>query len=341
MQIRKVPFAFILALICTGALFLIGLALTSQSVPEYPGIDALSRTRASAIAFAAWAITAGLFTVALVVFAVAERHESGTRSVLRLPRTRTLLGWLVLALVLLTALALMDTGPKPQEPVAQETDKASQLIGEEEVAQPPRASEEPRSSGSKPAVRRPPTASSLQSVYAVVLAMIGLAGAVAALTLSRRQKRPEQAPVARHDESGDDQLINPAWTDEETLSAIQQESDPRIAVIMCYRLFQSVLEQAEVRIEEHHTPEECGRIAVRALKLQHRSVSRLVGLYSRARFSEHLIRESHKSAAMSEVRQIVAAVRDYMAQRAESIESAEATEPKGVLDIVASGPRRT
>ena len=97
------------------------------------------------------------------------------------------------------------------------------------------------------------------------------------------------------------------------------------------------IEQAEVRVEEHHTPEECGRIAVRSLKLPRRAVFRLVGLYDRARFSEHQIRESHKSAALSEARLIIVAAREHMAARAQATAEAELKEAPS---IVASGPER-
>jgi len=170
----------------------------------------------------------------------------------------------------------------------------------------------------------------------MALVMLALAGTVAALTLARRRKPPAAAPVVALEQPCDGGLIDPAWSDEEAFSAIQQEPDPRAAVIMCYRLFQSVLEQAEVRVEEHHTPEECGRIAVRSLKLPRRAVFRLVGLYDRARFSEHQIRESHKSAALSEARLIIVAVREHMAARAQATAEAELKEAPG---IVASGPK--
>ena len=334
---RRVSFALILALIVTGALFLVGLALSSQSVPDHPGISPLSAGRVGAIALAVWAVTAALFIVAVVVFAIMERRESGARFVLHLSRTRTLLTWLVLAMALLTALTLMNTGPARREQPAQEAQESSAPIGPEEVAQPPPGPDTEPRSGSKPSVQRPPAASWPWAVYAMALVTLVLAGTVAALTLGRKRKPPGAAPVAAPEQLGDDELIDPAWSDEEAFSAIQQEPDPRVAVIMCYRLFQSVLEQAEVRIEEHHTPEECGRIAVRSLELPRRAVLRLVGLYSRARFSEHRIRESHKSAALAELRLIIVAARKRLAATAEAAAEAET---KGVPDIVASGPNR-
>ena len=326
-----------LALMSTGALFLVGLALSSQSVPDYPGINPLAADWVGVIVFAVWAVTAGLFIVAAVVFAIVERRESGARFVLGLSRTQTLLTWLVLAMALLAALALTNTGPARREQPAQEAQESSAPIGPEELAQPPPGpATEPRSDG-KPSVQRAPSASWPGAVYAMALVMLALAGTVAALTLARRRKPPAAAPVVALEQPCDGGLIDPAWSDEEAFSAIQQEPDPRVAVIMCYRLFQSVLRQAEVRIEEHHAPEECGRIAVRSLKLQRRAVFRLVGLYSRARFSEHDIRQSHKSAALAEARLLIVAAREHMASRAEA--TAGAT-PKEVQGTVASGPRR-
>lgn len=332
----KVAFAVILALVCAGALFLVGLSLSSQNAPDYPDIHPLSADRVGVIVFAVWALTAGLFIVAVVVFAIAERRESGVSSVLRLPRTRTLLSWLVLSMALLTALTFMNSGPARREPSAEESEESSPPIGPEELAQPPRRPATQPGFESRPPGQRAPAAASPRAVYAVVMAMLALAGAVAALILGQKRTSPTPAPVAAPEPPGDDQVIDPAWSDEEAASAIQQEPDPRVAVIMCYRLFQSVLEQAEVRIEEHHAPEECGRIAVCSLKLPRRSVSRLVSLYSRARFSEHHVRESHKSAALAEVRQIVVAVREHMAAKAESIQSAGGAGLKEVPDTVSS-----
>ena len=134
---RKVPFALILALMCTGALFLIGLALASQSVPGYHGISPLAADRACVIAFAVWAVTAGLLIIAAVMYAIGERRESGSRSVLRLPRTQTLLTWLVLAMAFLVALTLMSTGPTRRQQPAQEAREGSAPIGPEELTQPP------------------------------------------------------------------------------------------------------------------------------------------------------------------------------------------------------------
>jgi len=334
---RKVPFALMLALMSTGALFLVGLALSSQSVPDYPGINPLAADWVGVIVFAVWAVTAGLFIVAAVVFAIVERRESGARFVLSLSRTQTLLTWLVLAMALLAALALTNTGPARREQPAQEAQESSAPIGPEELAQPPPGpATEPRSDG-KPSVQRAHAVSRPWAVYAMALVSLALAGTVTALILGRRRKPPAAAPVAAPKKRGDDQLIDPAWSDEEAFSAIRQEPDPRAAVIMCYRLFQSVLEQAAVRIEKHHAPEECGRIAVRSLELPRRAVFRLVGLYSRARFSEHRIRESHKSAALAEVGLIIVAARQYMATRSEATAEAELKE---VLSIVAPGPKR-
>ena len=337
---RKVPFALILTVVCTGALFLVGLALSSQGVPDYLGINPLPANRVGAIAFAVWAVTAGLFIVAVIAFAVAERRASGAGPVLRLPKTRTLLTWLTLALALLTVLAFMDRKPPHQGKQDREPVESSQPIGPEELAQPPRSPATQPRSESRPSVQRAPAASSPRAVYAMVMAMLALAAAVAALILGQRRTSPTPAPVGAPELPGDDQVIDPAWSDEEAASAIQQEPDPRVAVIMCYRLFQSVLEQAEVRVEKHHTPEECGRIAVRSLKLPRRAVSRLVGLYSRARFSEHHISASHKSAALAEVRRIVVAIREHMAAGAESIQSARGAGPKEVPGTVSSGSGR-
>lgn len=337
---RKVPFALMLAVVCTGALFLVGLALSSQSVPNYPGINPLSANRVGAIVFTVWAVTAGLFIVAVILFAVAERRASGAGPVLRLPKTRTLLAWLVLALALLTVLAFMDGEPAHQGQQDQEPAESSQPIGPEELAQPPRRPTTQPRSENRPSVQRTPVASSPRAVYAVVMAMLALAGALAALILGQGRTSPAYAPVAGPEQPGNDQAIDPAWSDEEAARAIQQEPDPRVAVIMCYRLFQSVLEQAEVRVEEHHTPEECGRIAVRSLKLPHRAVSRLVSLYSGARFSEHHIRESHRSAALAEVRRIVVAIREHMAAKAKSIQSAGGAGLKEVPGTVSSGSGR-
>lgn len=334
---RKVPFALVLALICTGALFLVGLALSSQNVPDYPGISPLAAGRAGVITFAVWAVTAGLFMVALVVFAIVERRESGARFVLHLSRTRTLLTWLVLAMALLSALTLRGTGPRRREQPAQKAQESSAPIGPEELVQPPPGTDTKPRSDSKPSVQRAPAASWPWAVYAMAAVTLALAGTVAALTLARRRKSPAAAPVAALEQPSDGRLIDPAWSDEEAFTTIQQEPDPRAAVIMCYRLFQSVLEQAEVRIEEHHTPEECGRIAVRSLKLPRRAVFRLVSLYGRARFSEHQIRESHKSAALSEARLIIVAAREHMAARAQATAEAELKEAPS---IVASEPER-
>lgn len=334
---RKVPFALILALMCTGALFLVGLALSSQNVPDYPGISPLDAGRVGVIVFAVWAATAVLFIVAVMAFAVVERRESGSRFVLRLSRTQTLLTWLVLAMAFLVALTIMSTGPARREQPAQDAQEPSAPVGPEELAQPPPGTDTKPRSDSKPSVQHAPTASWPWAVYAMAAVTLALAGTVAALTLGRRRKPPAPAPVAAPEQPSEDQSIDPAWSDEEAFNAIQQEPDPRVAVIMCYRLFQSALGQAEVRIEEHHAPEECGRIAVRSLKLPRRAVFRLVGLYSRARFSEHQILESHKSAALAEVRQIIVAAREHMAARAEAIAEAK---PKEVPGIVASGPER-
>ncbi len=333
----KIALAVILALLCAGALFLVGLSLSSQNVPDHPGISPLSAGRVSVIVFSVWAFTAGLFIVAVVIFAMVERRESGARFVLHLSRTRTLLTWLVLAMALLTALTLMNTGPARREQPAQEAQESSAPIGPEERAQPPPGPDAKPRSDSKPSAQRASAVSWPRAVYAMALVTLALAGTVAALTLGRRRKPPAAAPVAAPEQPADGRLIDPAWSDGEAFSAIQQEPDPRVAVIMCYRLFQSVLRQAEVRIEEHHAPEECGRIAVRSLKLPRRAVFRLIGLYSRARFSEHRIREPHKSAALAEVRLIIAAAREHMAARAEATAEAK---PKEVQGTVASGPRR-
>jgi hypothetical protein len=343
----------ILALLCAGALFLVGLSLSSHSVPGYPDIHPLSAGRVSVIAFSVWAFTAGLFVVAAVVFAIAERRESGTRSVLRLPRTQSLLTWLVLAMALLTALTLMNNGQARRELPAKEPAESSSPIGPEELSQPPPMPGAESSSEGKPSVRRAPTASSPWAVYAIAMATLALAGVVAALALSPGRKPFAAAPEAAPEQAGDDHAIDPAWSDEEATCAIQQEPDPRAAVIMCYRLFQSMLEQAGVRIEKHHTPEECGRIAVSSLKLPRRAVFRLVGLYSRARFSEHYVSESHKSAALAEVRQIATYVREILAARDEAGDEAAAevrdearaearaeAESKEVPDTVAFGPKR-
>ena len=339
---RKAPFALILTLMCTGALFLVGLSLSSQSVPDYPGIHPLSARRVSAIVFAAFVFTAALFIVAAVVFAIAERRASGARSVLRLPKTRSLLTWLVLAMALLSALALTNSGPARREPPAEEPQESSRPIGPEELSQPPPVPGTEPNSGSKHPVQRAPAASWPWAVYAMALFALALAGVIAALALGRWRRSPSAAPTAAPPEQpGDDQGIDVRWSDEEAINAIQREPDPRAAVIMCYRLFQSMLEQAGVRIEKHHTPEECGQMAVSRLKLPHRAVFRLVGLYSRARFSEHYIRTSHESAALAEVRLIATSVREILAAADAAVAEARAeSELKEAPDSVASGPKR-
>ena len=340
---RNTLLALMLAVMCMGALVLAGLALSSQALPHYPGIDPLSASRASTIVFAIWAGTAVLFVAAVIAFAIADRRASGTRSILSLPKTRSLLAWLLLALALLTALALMDSKPVPQEQQDDEVEKSFPPTDlDRPVQQPPKRQPQP-SPGSKPAAQPAPSASWPWAAYGVVLAALALAGVGVALTLGRKRRPPEVPPEAPC-ESADDQEDASALPDEEAFHAIEQEPDPRTAVIICYRLFQSLLEQADVPIRTHHTPDECARMAIRSLQLPRRAMFRLVNTYSRARFSEHRILESHKSAALADARQIASIVRDRMAEAArsaESAESAEPAEPKEVPNTVSSGAERT
>lgn len=336
---RNTLFALMLAVMCMGALVLAGLALSSQAAPNYPGISALSARRAGTVVFAIWVSTALLFVAAVIAFAIADRRTSTGVSILRLPKTRTLLAWLLLAVTLLTTLALIDNKPAPQG--QQDEEKAEIFFPPTDLSRPAQQApkQQPPSLGGKPAARPAAGASWPWAAYVVAFTAMTLAGIVVVLTLGQRRKPSAVAPEAPSEAAHDDASVA-VWPDEEAFRAIEQEPDPRTAVIMCYRLFQSLMEQAEVPIRTHHTPHECARIAMQCLKLPRRELFRLVNTYSRARFSEHRIAESHKAASLADARLIAWAVRDHAAQAAQYGEPGGPTEPTGpkeVLDTVSSG----
>jgi hypothetical protein len=88
------------------------------------------------------------------------------------------------------------------------------------------------------------------------------------------------------------------------IEAIEEEPDAQIAVLMCYLAFLSALEMGGAPAESHYTPEECALNAEKAFKVPRRSLSDLLAAYQKAFFSTHDVTSQDKAAALASLRSL-------------------------------------
>jgi len=92
---------------------------------------------------------------------------------------------------------------------------------------------------------------------------------------------------------------------EESLDDLTTESDPRTAIIKCYRRFEHVAARARVPRAPWQTPEEFMRETLARLALPGEAVERLTRLFEVARFSHHPLDSLERDlarAALEEIR---------------------------------------
>lgn len=302
---RNWLFPLIPTVMFTGALFLVGASLASQNPLHVWGIRPLAPNMADVIAFAVAAVTAVLLIVALVAFAIAEYHSSGGQSMFNMKETRVLLAWLAAACATLALLAIAGPAPISQgiledEPPAEEDSNALKAPITE-------APEEQRAARTDLQPGQPPPGEpSAFASWTGMITTLVLIGLVLVLVIVRKAAPPVAPPIDEAIEPSDLAASDQALRPHEMLRTIEDEPDPRTAVIMCFRLFLSVLRQCELDVLPYHTPGECSRMAIDMLNVQRSVAMGLANLYSIARFSEHPMNESHRASALTHARQLVA-----------------------------------
>ncbi len=94
---------------------------------------------------------------------------------------------------------------------------------------------------------------------------------------------------------------------------LADDSDPRRAVIACYRRCESAIATVEHRRYPWQTPREYVQAALRALHLPAGAVASLLEIFERARFSELPIMARHRDAALAALGAIRAALEERSA----------------------------
>ncbi len=293
-------FSATLVIMCIGALLMIGLSLSAPrtSVPVEHIADLARRVRdAAVIAVSALLF---LFVGAVIAFIIIERRQSGGERILRRPTQVP--GWvrlLALALVLLAFLAATYT--PPAEPP--ESEEAAEPNGDVQK-EPGEFAEEPESEY-EPAPEPPLVMPSQVTPwpwweYGLLFAVIVFVVVMGIAIMGPRRSVVVQAPTTEDLRTLADSLsIDMVEFSDSAIRSIEEEPDPRIAVLMSYLAFLSALEIGGFPAESHHTPEECAQNAQKAFNVPRRSLRGLISAYQRAFFSTHDVTFQDKAAALA------------------------------------------
>lgn len=111
--------------------------------------------------------------------------------------------------------------------------------------------------------------------------------------------------MARHATTEDAELVAAI---DDSLDDLADESDPRVAIIRCYRRFEHAAARAQVRRDPWQTPAEFMLDARRRLPLPALAVERLTSLFEIARFSHHPVRTADRDLARRCLEEIRAAL---------------------------------
>ena len=131
--------------------------------------------------------------------------------------------------------------------------------------------------------------------WPVLWATLGLLAAVAALLLWRWRRHGEVAALPAVDQSVAAEL---AASIGEAIDDLEAEPDARRAVIAAYARMERVLERGGIPRQPSETPLEYLQRALGGLTANHDAVTRLTGLFERAKFSHHAIDPSMKREAI-------------------------------------------
>lgn len=297
-------FSATLVIMCIGALLMIGLSLSAprSSAPVQHIADLARRVRDAAV-IAVSAILA-LFLGAVIAFIIIERQQSGGQRILSRPtQVPSWVRLLSLALVLLAFLAATYTPPveppesEEQEPGGDVEDEPGEFVEEPESEYAPEF--KPPSVMPSKVTPWPWWKYGLLSAVIAFIVIMGIA------IIGPRRSAVIQAPVTEDLWSLKDMLsIDTVEFSDSTIRSIEEEPDPRIAVLMSYLAFLSALEMGGSPAESHHTPEECASNAQKVFKVPRRSLLGLISAYQRAFFSTHDVTPRDKAAALASLRNL-------------------------------------
>lgn len=145
-------------------------------------------------------------------------------------------------------------------------------------------------------------------VPVLVVISLGAVASLAGLVAARRRRRPVRASVAAT-------LANVL---EETLDDLHAEADPRRAIIAAYARLERVLAAHGLARRAPETPEEYLVRILPELEVDQRSVRRLTDLFTRAKFSQHVVDLDMKEEAIAALSRVRDDLRAAEARRAEA-----------------------
>ncbi|HOB42267.1 MAG TPA: DUF4129 domain-containing protein [Bacillota bacterium] len=294
-----------LAVMCIGALMMIGLSLSPprSSAPIKPIASLAERIRdATVIAISTLAV---LFIGTVLAFVIIERQQSGGKRIFRAPTHVP--GWvriLSLALVMLAFVAATYTPPTEHEkPTPGPEAKGGEKKAPAESVEEPESEYAPRPE--PPLVVPAKVAPWPWWKYGLIFAAIAFIAVIGVAVIGPQRTAVTPKPVASDALAMADMLsIEMVDFSDAAIEAIEEEPDAQIAVLMCYLAFLSALEMGGAPAESHYTPEECALNAEKAFKVPRRSLSDLLAAYQKAFFSTHDVTSQDKAAALASLRSL-------------------------------------
>ena len=159
---------------------------------------------------------------------------------------------------------------------------------------------------SEPAPARPPPSRDLSPYLAATAALLVLMAATGAVLARRRGPEPDSGPPRPPGESEPPAAPPLAVAAERGLAAVEDPSrEPREAIIACYAVMERALAGTDAAPLASDTPSEVLARAVRSRAVRADSAEPLVALFAEARFSRHLMTESHRAAAEQALRRVL------------------------------------
>lgn len=181
------------------------------------------------------------------------------------------------------------------------------------IEQPPPDAGSPPSGAARSPVQQPAEPESPSGVFSLlagttVLLMIAIF--VGALNASRRQRQATTSQFWAGDEyrtpptAGPESLARAAALGLAEIGDLSRE--PREAIIACYLAMERELDKAPDAVpQDSDTPSEVLARAVERRGLGMRSATQLVELFEEARFSPHIMTESHRDDAVHALQQVL------------------------------------
>ncbi|MDD2201152.1 MAG: DUF4129 domain-containing protein [Firmicutes bacterium] len=298
-------FSATLVIMCIGALLMIGLSLSApRTSAPVEHIANLARRIRDASTIVVSAVLA-LFLGAVIAFIIIEKRQTGGQRILRRPaQAPSWVRLLCLALVLLAFLAATYT-PPAEPPESEEEPEPNGDVQEVPVASGEEPDSEDTSKPEPPLVMPSRVTAWPWWKYGLLFAVIVFVVVMGIAIIGPRRSAVIQAPVTEDFWPLADMLsMDAVEFSDSTIRSIEEEPDPRMAVLMSYLAFLSALEIGGSPAESHHTPEECASNAQKVFKVPRRSLRGLISAYQRAFFSTHDVTFRDKAAALASLRSL-------------------------------------